>query len=171
MYTITTRPQSLRLIDAGLPADTADFHVHHNGTYTSIDFPTDHPYTPAWSLGRLLQIVPARIYSLNCNGEIREFDIKLWKIPAYRCKDDPLLSSPERYGMTYTTFSVLPPDHPISPLAPYEESLYDADGCNLHWSSPDPIEMLILAIEWLSAAGHPLSTDPIHTDNPRLIPE
>ena len=61
----TTPEQSKRLLELGVPADSADCFYHKNGKWISIfqmedkisDFPARFERTPCWSVGRLIEIL------------------------------------------------------------------------------------------------------------------
>lgn len=73
----TSRSQSERLLALGLKKETADCgHCSYGGTYIVPNYPNIHNWgndTPAWSLHRLVQMIPSAVYQ---GDSIRYFMIE-----------------------------------------------------------------------------------------------
>nr|DAK20707.1 MAG TPA: hypothetical protein [Caudoviricetes sp.] len=99
----TTQKQTARLLQCGVSADTADMHWDNK----TLDEPfldtgevTDKRDTPAWSLSRLLGLLPFKIHSGKYEYwlDIAPMDYgRQWSI-GYYCMDKPRVIK----GLTHT---------------------------------------------------------------------
>lgn len=76
MKLLTDYFQSLELVEAGVPRDTADYYFHKDCMYNSSEkrFEPPFPYTPCWSVAALWEY----IFSNSGDGDIvYEFSTEL----------------------------------------------------------------------------------------------
>lgn len=138
----TTREQSDRLLKCGVPAESADMMITPHNTLSTEPYKsvlTDRGYSPAWSLGCLLGLLPK---------ELDDFPFTKWYEPFQNgweiCdkEDESTING--------------------------EVKLYFSDGCwivDYDWDgftgrlpqSDNPIEACVLAIELLTANGYALN--------------
>lgn len=128
----TTQDQSSRLLACGVSADTADMHWDNK----TLDEPfldtgevTDKRDTPAWSLSRLLSLLPTSIMSPLGN----EYMLELSKRRMHNVWEVQWVYSRSRFT-TYNKQKVF-------------QKLWDKS----------PIEACVKAIEWLTNNGYKLN--------------
>ena len=66
----TTPEQSKRLLELGVPADSADCYYKESGKIEIKNTALDTLYPPCWSVGELM-----RIYAICFDPDVIEFDI------------------------------------------------------------------------------------------------
>lgn len=145
---IATMPkESRRLLRAGVDPETADMYyttekapiyedvmdtvdvLHNISCDTGQQIQEDGATIPAWSLERLLDLIPKKIYRPDpslCDSdnpdEIPPIMEWYWEMTAtdrvsYEDEKTGIKFTEEpRYAITYCSYQVLPPTHPIAPI-------------------------------------------------------
>lgn len=99
----TTQDQSARLLKCGVSADTADMMFTPHNTLSTEPYKEalkDRGYIPAWSLSRLLSLLPFKIHSGNFEFWLDVAPINFgtqWSI-GYYCTEKPRTIK----GLTHT---------------------------------------------------------------------
>lgn len=82
----TTREQSDRLLKCGVPAESADMMITPHNTLSTNPYKSvfrDRGHSPAWSLGRLLEMLPKKIKN-DIGLDLYTFKIRYdFTIPLY----------------------------------------------------------------------------------------
>lgn len=78
---VTSREQSQRLVDAGLGIDTADMLYTYGNNIPEVKLRHCHKKdTPAWSLGRLMEMLPLKITSENLTSYLEIVPVEEYKV-------------------------------------------------------------------------------------------
>lgn len=133
----TDKSQSARLLACGVSPDTADMHYINETVFAEPykffkDDVDEYEVTPAWSLSRLLELMPTSIMSALGN----EYMLELSKL---RMHDEWEV----QWNNGHTRF------------ATYDKQSNTKKFCRL-WAK-SPIEACVKAIEWLHANGYKLN--------------
>lgn len=140
----TTKEQSRRLLDCGVPAETADMHIDNYGElwaspYKDNQRKDEKDFTPAWSLSALCGLLPK---------ELNDFPFTKWYEPFQDGWDisdkesECTINGEVKLYFSDKTWAVD----------------YDWDGFEGRLPQSDnPIEACVLAIELLRANGYKLN--------------
>lgn len=140
----TDYSQSQRLLRCGVSADTADMHIDNYGElwaspYKDNQRKGEKDFTPAWSLSRLLELLPK---------ELNDFPFTKWYEPfqdGWDISDIEIKCTINGEVKLYFSGKTWAVD-------------YDWDGFKGRLpQSDDPIEACVLAIELLTANGYKLN--------------
>ena len=129
----TTREQSDRLLQCGVPAGSADMMITPHNTLSTNPYKSvfrDRGHSPAWSLSALLGLLPKEI----------DIDGYKYRISIYfENPDEPVIGN--QWCLYY------------KPKKHNEKSRID----DVPMYAPDPIEACVQLIEWLTANGYQLN--------------
>lgn len=127
----TTREQSDRLLKCGVPAESADMvYDEATGLEVNAGNTIQSGYSPAWSLSRLLSLLPKEI----------DIDGYSYRISIYfENPDEPVIGN--QWCLYY------------KPKKHNEKSRID----DVTMYAPDLIECAVLMIEWLTANNYKLN--------------
>lgn len=140
----TTKEQSGRLIACGVSVDTADMYIdNYDGLWASPykdnQRKNEKGFTPAWSLGRLLDILPKHLDNFSMTKWYSPFIEEYDKIEAVEMDTPSVLDGDVKLCFGGKTWDVD----------------YDWDGFMGYLpQSETPIEAIVLAIELLHANGY-----------------
>lgn len=163
----TTKEQSRRLLDCGVDSQSADmvWVWQGRGSEHRLEIRDDSltylQDIPAWSLSKLIMMIPKTIVHpdimLMDEGDsippLKEFMWQMEGNDRFKHKD---FVSEASVLVSYIAISFFRPDHPIMPNGMELHSLRKADGTPQSWRSSDPIEACVGCIEWLMANGYSL---------------
>lgn len=138
----TTKEQSDRLIACGISSETADMMFTPHNTLSTDPYKSvlkDRGYSPAWSLSRMLDILPKHLDSLPTTKWYSPFIDEYDEIEAVEMDTPSVLDGDVKLCFCGKTWAVD----------------YDWDGFMGYIpQSENPIEAIVLAIELLHANGY-----------------